>query len=107
MNKRPFIIDCDTGTDDAIALLAAFGCEEIDLLGITSVNGNVREEFTSRNNLDLCEYVGFDTPVCHGATMPLTSGYRNSSDMTHGHTGLGSIVLPEAKKLQKNVWKEN
>lgn len=98
MNKRPFIIDCDTGTDDAIALLAAFGCEEMDLLGITSVNGNVREKFTSRNNLDLCEYVGFDTPVCHGAMMPLTSGYRNSSDTTHGQTGLGSIVLPEAKK---------
>ena len=98
MKKRPFIIDCDTGTDDAIALLAAFGCEEIDLLGIASVNGHVREEYTSRNNLDLCEYVGFHVPVCHGATMPLTSGYRNSSDTTHGHTGLGSIELPEAEK---------
>ena len=98
MKKRPFIIDCDTGTDDAIALLAAYGCEEIELLGITSVNGNVREEYTSQNNLDLCEYVGFDCPVCRGADMPMTSGYRNSSDMTHGHTGLGSIELPKATK---------
>ena len=98
MKKRPFIIDCDTGTDDAIALLAAYGCEEIELLGITSVNGNVREEYTSQNNLDLCEYVGFDCPVCRGADMPMTSGYRNSSDMTHGHTGLGSVELPKATK---------
>lgn len=96
--KRKFIIDCDTGTDDAIAILGAMGCEEIEILGITSVNGNVREEFTSRNNLDLCEYVGLNVPVCHGATLPLSSGYRNSSDKTHGKTGLGSIVIPEAKE---------
>lgn len=96
--KRRMIIDCDTGTDDAIALLTAFGCEEIDLLGITSVNGNVREEYTSKNNLDICEYVGFDTPVCRGATLPLTSGYRNASDITHGTTGLGSISIPSAEK---------
>ena len=95
--KRKLIIDCDTGTDDAIALLAAFGCEEIELLGITSVNGNVIEKYTSKNNLDICEYVGFNTAVCHGATLPLTSGYRNASDNTHGTTGLGSVVIPDAK----------
>ena len=41
MSKRPFIIDCDTGTDDAIAILAAYGCPDMDILAITSVNGNV------------------------------------------------------------------
>ena len=43
MSKRPFIIDCDTGTDDAIAILAAYGCPDMDILAITSVNGNVAE----------------------------------------------------------------
>ena len=51
MKKRPFIIDCDTGTDDAIALIAAFGCEEIEVRAITSVNGNARETDTIELNL--------------------------------------------------------
>lgn len=100
MAKRKFIIDCDTGTDDAIAILAAFGSEEIELIGITSVNGNVNEEYTSKNNLDLCEYLNFNCPVTHGATLPLSSGYRNTSDITHGKTGLGSIILPDATRTK-------
>ena len=98
MERRKFIIDCDTGTDDAIALCAALGSEEIELLGITSVNGNVQEKYTSSNNLNIIEYLGYSIPVCHGAVWPLTMGYRNSSEMTHGLTGLGSVVIPEAKK---------
>ena len=93
---RKFIIDCDTGTDDAIALLAAFGCREIEILGITSVNGNVNEDYVAHNNLTICEYLGKDIPVCRGAVYPLTLGYRNSSDRTHGKTGLGSVAVPEA-----------
>ena len=97
---RKFVIDCDTGTDNAIALCAAFGCEGVEILGITSVNGNVAEKYVSRNNLDLCEYLGKSVPVCHGASLPLYSGYVNSLDLTHGKTGLGSVVLPQAKKLE-------
>ena len=90
---RRFVFDCDTGTDDAIALLAAFGSPEIEILGITSVNGNVIEDHVANNNLNLCEYLGFDVPVTRGASMPLFSGYHNSLDMTHGTTGLGSVVM--------------
>ena len=97
---RKFVFDCDTGTDDAIAIAAAFGSDDIEILGITSVNGNVREEFVSVNNLNLCEYLGAAVPVCHGAVWPLSCGFRNTSDMTHGKTGLGSIVLPDAEKLK-------
>lgn len=108
MNKRPFIIDCDTGTDDAIALLAAFGCKEIELLAITCVNGNVIEEYVSKNNLDLCEYIGVDVPVCRGAKYPLTLGYRNAADITHGKTGLGSVILADAvnKKFDESISSE-
>ena len=97
---RRFVFDCDTGTDDAIALLAAFGSPEIEILGITSVNGNVIEDHVANNNLNLCEYLGFDVPVTRGASMPLFSGYHNSLDMTHGTTGLGSVVIPQAKTKQ-------
>ena len=57
MEKRPFIIDCDTGTDDAIAILAALGSDAIRVRALTSVNGNVNENFTSRNNRDLVGYL--------------------------------------------------
>lgn len=97
MKKRKFIIDCDTGTDDAIALIAALGCEEIDIIGITSVNGNVPEEYTSRNNLNLFRYLGYDIPVTRGAFLPLIGNRNTAADKTiHGRQGLGTIELPEA-----------
>ena len=70
MKKRPFILDCDTGTDDAIAIVAALGCEEMELVGITCVNGNVPEEDVARNNRNLLAYLGRNIPVCRGAWLP-------------------------------------
>lgn len=97
MKKRPFIIDCDTGTDDAIALIAAFGCDEITVKAITSVNGNARETDTSRNNRNLMAHLGIDVEVAHGAKMPLFQrGIYYSS--THGKTGLGNVELREAEE---------
>lgn len=97
MSKRPFIIDCDTGTDDAIAIIAALGIEEMDIVGITSVNGNVGERYTSANNLDLMEYLGYDIPVAHGAILPLSGKKDTATDARiHGQKGLGSIILPDA-----------
>ena len=98
MQKRPFIIDCDTGTDDTIAIIAALGCEEMEIVGITSVNGNVPESYTSRNNINLMEYLGYSIPVCHGAILPLLgSKTTGASANIHGKTGLGSTELPEAE----------
>lgn len=100
MNKRPFLIDCDTGTDDAIAILAALYSPQVEVKAITSVNGNVSENFTSQNNLDLVEYLGRSIPVAHGAVRPLLSGIVNSEggSGTHGKTGMGTIQLPRAQK---------
>lgn len=96
MGRRPFIIDCDTGTDDAIALVAAFGCEEIEVRAITSVNGNVPEPDTSRNNRNLAAYLGLNVEVAHGAAQPI-GPRRYGYSLTHGHTGLGDVVLPDAE----------
>lgn len=99
MEQRPFIIDCDTGTDDAIAIIAAFGCKEINVRAITSVNGNVCEAYTSTNNRNMVEYLGLQTEVAHGARIPFFP--RGSYyDTTHGTTGLGDVVLPEAKNVE-------
>ncbi len=99
---RPFIIDCDTGTDDAIALMAAFGCPEINVRAITSVNGNVKEEYTSANNLNLTEYLGIDVEVARGATLPFYPR-GNYYGPTHGKTGLGDVVIPNGAVRMEGV----
>mgnify|MGYP002264687618 CR=1 FL=1 len=50
MQKRPFIIDCDTGTDDAIAIIAALYSDEVEVKAVTSVNGNVEHKYVCQNN---------------------------------------------------------
>ncbi|WP_186802643.1 nucleoside hydrolase [Lacrimispora celerecrescens] len=104
MAKRTFIIDCDTGTDDAIAIIAALYSPEIELAAITSVNGNVSHQYTSQNNLNLMEYLGADIMVARGAEKPLFLRAPYYGD-THGRTGLGDIVLPTA--VDSDFAKEN
>ena len=100
MGRRPFIIDCDTGTDDAIAIAAALYCDQVEVKAVTSVNGNVAHKYTSKNNLDLLEYLGFDDiPVAKGADSPIMDNPYHS-DGTHGNTGLGNIKLPDAAHKQ-------
>jgi inosine-uridine nucleoside N-ribohydrolase len=71
MKKKPVIIDCDTGTDDVVAIIAAQGCEQINILAITTVCGNVDLQYTSRNTLNLVRAIGFDIPVAKGAASPI------------------------------------
>ena len=55
MTTRKIILDCDPGHDDAVAILLALASpEEIDLLGITCVAGNVPLELTRNNALKVC-----------------------------------------------------
>lgn len=100
MDKRPIIIDCDTGTDDAIAIIAALYCKDANVLAITSVNGNVPHEWTSKNNLDIIEYLGFDNvPVAKGAYASL-SCVKDYYGATHGATGMGSVMIPAANHTE-------
>lgn len=96
MTKRPFIIDCDTGTDDAIAIIAAVNSPEIDIKAITSVNGNIHQEYVCQNNLDLTELLGAEIPVAKGAEKPLFDIGRKNAEKVHGKKGLGTVTLPPA-----------
>jgi inosine-uridine nucleoside N-ribohydrolase len=105
MTKRPVILDCDTGTDDAIAIIAALGCEKIDIRAITTVCGNVDVCYTAANTLNLVRALGFDIPVAKGAEEPLLRNLREfreaerralSQLLTHGQTGLGNVSLPQS-----------
>ena len=90
------LLDCDPGLDDALALLLAHGDPAIELVGVTTVGGNVKLQNTTRNALQLREYLKFPKiPVSAGAAEPLTRSFRDASHV-HGDSGLGNVVLPEA-----------
>lgn len=103
MGKKPIIIDCDTGTDDAIAIIAALYSPELDIRAFTTVAGNVNLKNTCKNTLDLVRGLGFDIPVALGADKPLVrESIIHSGNKTHGDTGLGSVVLPDVKATFSN-----
>jgi len=65
------IIDCDTGSDDAIAIMAAALHPQLDLIGVTTVNGNVPLENTTENSLRVLDHIGSKVPVYAGAPRPI------------------------------------
>lgn len=93
MKRIPIWIDCDPGTDDAAALLAAHRLPELEIVGVSAVAGNVCLEKTLRNALALREFMGADFPVYAGAEKPLCRAPLDSSEF-HGKEGLGPTSLP-------------
>ena len=92
----PIILDCDPGIDDALAIAFAHGHPGIDLVGITTVAGNVSLAKTTANALAVCEYIGAaSTPVTAGCAGPLLRPAYDARDV-HGESGLGGAVLPVA-----------
>ena len=92
----PIILDCDPGVDDALAIAFAHGHPGIDLLGITTVAGNVGLAKTTANALAVCEYIGAGgTPVTAGCAGPLLRPALDARQV-HGESGLGGAVLPAA-----------
>jgi purine nucleosidase len=88
------ILDCDPGIDDALAIAFAHGHPGIDLLGITTVAGNVGLAKTTANALAVCEYIGAaGTPVTAGCAGPLLRPALDARQV-HGESGLGGAVLP-------------
>lgn len=92
---KDIIIDCDPGLDDAVALLAAFGASELNVLAITTVAGNVKGPQTATNARIIREAAGFGkaVPVCAGAPVPLLREPVTAEDF-HGSTGLGNLDFP-------------
>jgi inosine-uridine nucleoside N-ribohydrolase len=90
---RPrIILDCDPGVDDAMAIITA--TRWADLVGITSVAGNVELEHTTANACRMRELLDLDVEVHAGAAGPLVGAQEFAHDV-HGATGLGDLVLPE------------
>lgn len=71
MDKKKFILDCDPGSDDAIAIMLALYAPELELKAITTVNGNRIVPKTTENALRVVEYLKADVPVYRGCEHPI------------------------------------
>ena len=94
---RPFLIDTDVGSDDAVALIMAFRAPNIDVIGITTVSGNVPARQAAINALVVAELCEVDVPVYLGAEVPLLRPYADAT-FFHGMDGLGDQNYPAPKR---------
>ena len=111
MARREIIIDTDPGQDDAVAILLALASDELEVLGITAVAGNVPLALTERNARIVCElagrpdvpvYAGCDAPLHRRPDIPVFAGCDRpiartlvTAEHVHGKTGLDGPVLPD------------
>lgn len=96
--KKPIILDCDPGVDDALAIMLALSSDKLDARAITTVAGNQTIEKITQNALDIIDYIGGDVKVAKGATRPIARELFTAEDV-HGETGLGKLKLPRSNKL--------
>ena len=92
MTRAAIVLDCDPGLDDAVAILTAHRYAE--LVAITTVNGNVSLDKTTRNALVVSEVAGIDVPVHAGSAQPLVPHTLDATHV-HGQSGLGGDVTIE------------
>jgi purine nucleosidase len=94
--RTPIILDCDPGIDDALAIAFAVASPAIELVGITTVAGNVTLAKTTANALAVASFTGAPgIPVTAGCAAPLLRPALHAGHV-HGESGLGDAVLPPA-----------
>ena len=92
------IIDTDPGIDDAMAIFYAIASPEIDLLGLTTVFGNVTTPKATRNALYLLEQVGIEIPVAEGLHRPRVLPPFPPTSAVHGVEGFGTLDVPAPQR---------
>lgn len=98
----PVILDCDPGTDDALAILLALASPELDVRAITVAGGNVGLDRTLANARSLVGITGQPVPVFAGAERPLLGAFAWETGI-HGDDGIGGIVLPPGPPAQPGI----
>src|SRR6266478_7327070 len=96
MTRLPIIIDTDPGLDDAVAILLALAApEELEVLGIVAVAGNLPLEQTERNSRRVCELARrADIPVYAGCARPILRPLA-TAERIHGEPARDRLLLPE------------
>ena len=90
--KQKIIIDTDPGIDDAMAIHYAFADERLDVLGLSTIFGNVWTNQATRNALFLCAQAEYDALVAEGAEEPLVIPANQPSHYVHGNDGFGDVI---------------
>ena len=94
---KKIILDCDPGMDDSMAIVMAAKSPDLDLLAVTTVNGNYPVDITSLNARKMLELLGrSDIPVAQGMARPMVRP-SPSDPFTHGKDGQAENFLPEPK----------
>ena len=91
------VLDCDPGIDDALAIIFGCGHPGLDLVGLTTVSGNVELSQVTANALSVLELAGHpEVPVVAGSGQPLLRPPVHAREV-HGESGLGAARLPAAR----------
>jgi uridine nucleosidase len=92
---RKIIIDTDPGIDDTMAIFFALSSPELDVVGLTTIFGNVHTDVATANALRLLEIAGrTDIPVAKGTDQPLAGPFGGPVPYVHGEDGQGNLYLP-------------
>jgi purine nucleosidase len=94
---RRFVVDTDTASDDAVALVMALRTPDVDVVAVTTVAGNVDVETATRNALYTIERCGTATPVFQGADAPLRRPLQDGR-WFHGSDGMGNQNYPAPRR---------
>lgn len=100
--SRTFLIDTDTASDDAVALIMALRAPDVRVVAITTVAGNVPVQQATRNALYTVELCGAKVPVFMGAGKPLLRPYQDAT-WFHGRDGLGDHNYPPARQAAEST----
>lgn len=92
--KTKIILDVDTGTDDAVAIMAAVKHPDIDLVAVCSVAGNKPLVNTTENSLRVLQALGSDVPVYRGCAQPLVKSITSTRIPDHG----GTMTIVDGKE---------
>ena len=95
---KKILIDTDPGIDDAMAIHLAFAHPGLEVVGLTTIFGNVHVDKATRNALALVEMAGADCPVAEGAAAPLVRPLEPPGYYVHGDEGFGHLGAPKPRR---------
>lgn len=99
MKRIPILIDTDPGVDDFFCLaLAIANRDKFDIRAVTTIGGNNWTEVTTRNALDILDWLGCDSPVAAGAKSYLREPFAPPVAKFHGENGLGNLEIPHTDR---------
>jgi inosine-uridine nucleoside N-ribohydrolase len=106
--KNKIIIDTDPGVDDSMAIQFALSSPELEIIGLTTVFGNVNVELATVNALRLLELAERpEIPVAMGAANPLKGKFSGGVPFVHGEDGQGNTFKPESSLSPLNLSAED